>query len=92
MNETRWEDTQRIGDAFSYIEAHNKNVELVEMHPYLFDRAKGEENTGNMELPYLIDFNKKQLWNTPISLNQTVSKNVVIVYGGGEKIPSILRG
>jgi hypothetical protein len=87
-----WEDTRRIGDAFSIIESKSKPVELVEMHPDLFYRAKDEENKGTMELSYLIHFDEKKLWNTPISLNQCMDKNVIVVYGGGEKIPLIIRG
>jgi hypothetical protein len=81
-----------MNEAFTQIEKHDQSVELIEMSPDLYYEAKQKEGVGTMELPYLIDFNKKELWNAPISLNSDLARNKAYCYGAGKKISVLLNG
>ena len=80
-NNAEWINTHRIGKAFDQIE-----VKSVEMHPYLYNKAKNNETKGTMELPYLIHFDKKCLWKTPIVLNPHIEKYKIYICGTENKI------
>jgi hypothetical protein len=90
-NTTEWKNTRKLSEAFSTIEDYDKNPDSVEMHPHLYFKAKDNENKGTMELPYLMDFDKKSLWNAPVVLNSNMAKNKIYVCGNGERIPVVIN-
>jgi len=80
-----WKNTRKIAEAFNQIEYRNTTVKRVYMSPYLLNKAKEQENQGTMELPYLIYFDKKELWGAKIHLDSDLPQNKIRICGGDNR-------
>ena len=86
IKDTDWKNTRALGNAFDKIEREGFKVSQIFIPKELFVKAEEQEG-GNNELSYLIDFEKKELWKVPIAFSPLsyMPKNEIHCWGGHSK-------